>query len=99
MYGIVRVNPVDPAKMASAEEDLAEFQALHSAQPGYAGSLLMDIGGDRQLVVNLWESEQHARRALPAMVPEVGRVLEPLLTGPSQLVGEGVVLRSDLPGA
>lgn len=96
MYAIVRENAFDPAKLAQAGDQLAEFQDLHSRQPGYSGTIVIDLGEGRQLAVNLWDNEDHARDALPAMVPIVHRLLDPLMAGASRPVGAGPVSLTDL---
>ena len=96
MYAIIRKNTYDPGKLAQAGPALAEFQALHAAQPGYAGSIDVDAGDGQRVIVNLWQTEQDARAGLEALVPHLQRLLEPLMTGPSQLVGFGEVAASDL---
>lgn len=96
MYAIVRDNTYDPAKLAQGGEQLAEFQALHARQPGYRGTIVVDAGNGRWLAVNLWETEEHATAALPAMMPEVQRLIEPMMAGPSHLIGAGPVVLTDL---
>jgi hypothetical protein len=96
MYAIIRKNTYDPAKLANAGRTLGEFQALHAAQPGYAGSIDIDVGGEQHVVVNLWQTEQDARAGLTVLGPAVQRLLEPLMAGPSQLLGFGDVAASDL---
>ena len=39
----------------------------------------------------LWESEEHSAAALSVVGPEVGRLLEPLMSHPSELIGAGTV--------
>ncbi len=96
MYAIVRDTTYDPAKLAEGQQQFDEFQTVHARQPGYRGSLVVDAGNGRQLAVNLWESEQDARAALPRMVPEVERLLGPMMAGPSQLVASGPVVLADI---
>ena len=96
MYAIVRDNSYDPAKLARGREQFDEFQALHARQAGYRGSLVIDIGGEHWLTVNLWDSEQHATAALPGLIPELRRLLEPMMAAPSRLVGAGPVVATDL---
>lgn len=96
MYAIIRKNAYDPAKLAQAGHALAAFQALHAAQPGYAGSIDVDAGDGQRIVVNLWHTEQDARAGLTQLVPHLQRLLEPLMTGPSQLIGSGEVAATDL---
>lgn len=92
MYAVVRVNTWDATKRTAAADDVAEFDRLHAEQPGFVGSLAVDLGGDRQAIINLWESEEQANAALPTMGPAVGRLLEPLLAEPSELIGTGPVV-------
>jgi hypothetical protein len=96
MYAIVRDNAYDTTKLAEGQAQLAEFQVLHSQQPGYRGSLTVDIGNGRHIIVNLWEGEEYAGSALPVMVPIVQRLVEPLLSKPSQLIGTGLVVMNDI---
>jgi hypothetical protein len=96
MYAIIRKNPYDPGKLAQAGPALAEFQALHAAQPGYAGSIEVDTGQGQRIIVNLWQTQQDARAGMTVLVPHVERLLRPLMAGPSELVGSGEVTPTDL---
>ncbi len=96
MYAVVRDTPYDPAKLREGSEAIAEFQAIHARQPGYAGTVVVDAGNGRWLTVNLWETEEQAAAALPTMVPVVQRLIEPLMAGPSQLIASGPVALTDL---
>ena len=91
MYAVARLNHTDPDRARSAHHQLREFDQTHSAQPGYRGTLTVDLTG-RTLVVNLWDSEQHAAAARATLSPVVGRLLDPALSQPSQLLGAGPVL-------
>jgi hypothetical protein len=97
MYAIIRKNTYDPGKLAQAGPALAEFQALHAAQPGYLGSIDVDTGQGQRLIVNLWHTEQHARAGMTALIPHAQRLLGPLMTGPSELLGAGEAATTDLP--
>ncbi|HUZ00279.1 MAG TPA: hypothetical protein VMU89_08005 [Thermomicrobiaceae bacterium] len=96
MYAIVRENTYDSTGLAQGQEQLTAFQELHARQAGYRGTLVVDAGDGRWLAVNLWETEEHARAALPGLVPEVQRLLEPMMAGPSRLIGTGRVALTDL---
>ena len=96
MYAIVRDNTYDPAKLAEGQQQLDEFQALHAREPGYRGSVVIDAGEGHWLTVNLWDSEEHAAAALPKLLPVVQRLLEPMMVGPSRIVGAGPVVTMDL---
>jgi hypothetical protein len=96
MFAIVRINTFDPEKFDPQAPEVQAFNRLHASQPGYAGSLSVELGENRRLVVNLWQSERDATAALAALGSEVGRVLEPLMAAPSQLLGAGQVVETDL---
>src|SRR5947209_15305824 len=64
MYAIVRMNTMDEVKVAGASAQLEEFRALHSGLAGYVGSLSVEAGDGKVVVVNLWESRRHAADAL-----------------------------------
>jgi hypothetical protein len=91
MYAVVRDNQYDPAKLAQGQAQLEQFQGLHDRQPGALGTLIVDAGNDRWITINLWDSQAHATAALPGLVPEVQRLIEPLLAAPSRLIAAGPV--------
>lgn len=91
MFAIVRINSFDEHKLADATTDLRAFARLHASQPGYAGSVTVKLAEGRRLTVNLWDSELHAATGLSNLRAQVGRVLEPVMTAPSQLIGAGPV--------
>jgi hypothetical protein len=95
MYAVVRLNTWDDAKRAAAAGDVAEFDRIHAEQPGFIGSLVVDLGEGRNAIINLWNSEEQATAALPVVGPAVGRLLEPLMAEPSHLVGTGEVIQGD----
>ena len=92
MYAVLRLNPFDPDKLVGAGPQLDRFEEVHWAQPGYVGGIVVDLGGGRCLVLNLWESEEQARGALSVLGPEVTRLVDPLMSGPSELIGAGRVV-------
>lgn len=96
MYAVVRELFYDPEKLAKAAGRLEEFQSLHAQQPGYVGSVTVDLGGGHRLAVNLWETEAQSIAARDALGPAVQRLLEPLMVAPSKLVGAGPVVENDL---
>ena len=97
MYAVVRINQDDPDRARLAHDQLREFDQTHSAQPGYRGTLTVGRADYRNLVVNLWDSEQHATAARTTLSPIVRRLLNPVLSQPSQLLGAGPVLALELP--
>ncbi len=96
MYVVVRDLRYDPLKLSSASGQMAEFQQLHASQPGYLGSLTVDAGEGRRIVVNVWETEVEAFAGREALEPAVRRLIEPLLTAPAALLGAGPVVDNDL---
>ena len=96
MYAIIRKNTYDPGQLAQAGPALAEFQALHAAQPGYAGSIDVDTGQGQRIIINLWQTQQDARAGMTALIPHVERLLGRLMAGPSELLGSGEVATTDL---
>lgn len=96
MYAVLREVLYDPAKLSHAGGQLEEFQRLHASQPGYRGSLTVDVGEGRRVAVNLWQTEAEATAAREALEPAVRRLLEPLMAAPSRLIGAGPVVEDDL---
>ncbi len=96
MHAIVRINTFDESRLRDAAAEVRAFNGLHAAQPGYTGTITADLGSGRRLLVNLWDSETHAMAGLRTLAPEVHRVLEPLMAAPSQLIGTGPVVDTDL---
>ena len=96
MYAVLRLNSFDPDKLAVWGEGLEKFDEVHAAQAGYVGSVVVDIGGGRHFALNLWESAEHSAAALFVLGPEIGRLLGPLMAKPSELIGAGTVISSDL---
>lgn len=99
MYSVIRENFYDPAKLAKAQKQMDEFEAVHAAQPGYRGHMVVDLGNGHMVIVTLWETEPLARKAREALEPEIQRLLVPLMSEPSHLVGAGPVVVSDLRAA
>jgi hypothetical protein len=96
MYAVVRENFYDSGKLSRADKEMKEFQSIHAAQPGYRGNIVVDLGGGRMLIVTLWESEATAHAAREALEPDIQRLLVPLMTKPSHLVGTGHVVADDV---
>jgi hypothetical protein len=92
MYAILRLNSYDSEKMAAAAECMTEFDRLHAAQPGFEGSVGVDLGEGRRFVLNLWDSLESSRAGQRVLVPHVERLLVPLMSAPSQFIGAGPVI-------
>jgi hypothetical protein len=43
MYAVLRLNSFDPAQLADSEERLQQFEKVHASQPGYIGSVVVDL--------------------------------------------------------
>ena len=96
MYSVIRENFYDMAKLSQASKQMQEFHQIHAAQRGYRGNLVVDMGSGRMFIVTLWESESTAHAARTALEPHIQRLLVPLMSKPSHLVGAGPVVVSDL---
>jgi hypothetical protein len=59
------------------------------------GSLVVELAPARRLVVNLWKTEQHSDAARALLGPQIGRILNPLMPRPSELLGAGPVISAD----
>jgi len=100
MHAVLRINTYDSAKLASHADQLAEFDRIHAAQPGYLGTVTVDLGDGRRFLLNLWDTDEDRQRALTALGPIVDRMVNPLFSAPSELIGVGEVISMDLaPGA
>ncbi len=51
---------MDCHEVAASRELLEEFDHAHASQPGFLGTVVVDLGQGRRFVLNLWESEKHA---------------------------------------
>jgi hypothetical protein len=96
MYSVVRENFYDLNKLSRAAAQMQEFQSIHAGQPGYRGNLVVDLGNGHMLIVTLWESEALAHQARTALEPAIERLIVPLMSKPSRLVGAGPVVVNDV---
>ncbi len=96
MYAVARLNAFDPTELAAAGGQLENFDQVHRAQPGYVGTVVVDLHAGRHLILNLWGSEEHSSAALAVLGPDIERVLNPLMSDPSKLIGVGTVTFTDL---
>ena len=94
-FAIVRLSTFDEARLVGAAAAVDEFQRLHASQPGYAGTINVDIGSGRRLAVNLWESEADAGAARESLRSAIDALLGEVMTG-SSLIGAGPVLGMDI---
>jgi hypothetical protein len=96
MYAVIRDNQYDPKKLPQSAKEMSEFNAHHATQPGYDGNIVVDLSNGHMLIVTLWRTEKQAHAARIALEPDIQRLLVPLMTRPSQLVGAGPVVVADL---
>ena len=96
MQAVLRINTYDPAKLAEQSDQLAEFDRIHAAQPGYLGTVTVDLGQGRRFLLNLWDTDEHRQDALAALGPAVEELVNPLFNSPSELIGVGEVISTDL---
>lgn len=93
---VVRRSSYDTDALARGRAQMARFERIHAAQPGYAGNVVVDLGKGERLVVTLWASEEHAAAARGKLTPVVRELLEPMERTPSRLLGVGPVVTTDL---
>jgi hypothetical protein len=96
MQAVVRRAHYDPAALRADPQPMVEFERVHAAQPGYAGNVVVDLGGGERILITLWEDEAAATAARTTIGPVVQELLTPVERAPSELLGAGPVLRSDL---
>ena len=96
MYAVVRLNSFEANKLSGSADSLKRLDEAHAAQPGYVGSIVVDLQDGRRLVLNLWDSEAHSAAALSVLGPEAAQVLNPLMSKPSELIATGPVISADL---
>ncbi|GAA4207911.1 hypothetical protein [Actinocatenispora rupis] len=96
MYAVVREWPFHAARMAEARDRVAAYDARMREQPGYQGSILIDLGHGHRVTVTLWRSAAHAAAARAVLDPTIHRLLDPLLVAPSQIVAVGEVVETDV---
>jgi hypothetical protein len=97
MYAVIRKLIYDKDRLAAGgQQQLDEFSAIHERQPGFRGSLVMQVDDGRTVALNIWESEADAMAGLELLRPAVQQLLEPLLEQPAVLIGAGPVVENTL---
>lgn len=96
MHAVVRETTYAPDKPIHKSQEFREFQELHARRAGYQGTVVIDAGDGRHLTLTLWETAEDMSTAREALEPIVQRLLDPLMTRPSRLVGTGLVVVNDL---
>jgi hypothetical protein len=96
MHAVFRETSYAPDRPIQKSSEFRDFQAAHAQRRGYRGTVVADVGGGRYLKVTLWETAEDMAAAREALGPVVERLLDPLMTSPSQLLGTGPVVVNDL---
>jgi len=91
MYAVVRRIGFVPGAPARGATELETFRQVHEQQPGFIGSLDIDEGDGRHVIVNLWNSAAAADAGRQAVGPVAVRTMQPLTTEPPELLAVGEV--------
>lgn len=98
MYAVIRELTYDPQKLNQGQAQADEFRRLRAQQPGAQGNLTVDVGGNRLIVIDLWDSEAQQQAAAQVLQPQAQRLIRPLLTGDARVLGSGEVIHDDRRG-
>lgn len=96
MYAVVRETTYPMDTSLRDRPEFKAFQDAHSALRGYRGTVVTHVGSGRYITVTLWETRDDMNAARDAIGPDVGKLIEPLMTAPSQLIGTGEVAYTDI---
>ena len=96
MYAVFRETNYAPDQPVDERSEFREFQTAHARRRGYQGTVVAEVGGGRYLTVTLWETAEDMAAAREALGPVVQRLLDPLMSAPSKLLGTGPVVVNDL---
>ena len=91
MYAVVRRIEFVAGATARGAVNLDDFRQVHEQQPGFIGTLDIDEGDGRHVVVNLWNSAAAAEAGRQAVGPVAARTMQPLTTEPPELLAVGEV--------
>jgi hypothetical protein len=98
MYAVIRETSYPTDKPLRARPEFIRFQDAHAALPGYRGTIVTHLGGGRHITVTLWETADAMNAAREGIGPAVRKLIAPLMTAPTNLLGTGEVAYSDFPG-
>jgi hypothetical protein len=96
MFAVFRETTYRPDLVLQESPQFQEFQRLHAGCRGYRGTIVTDVGEGRYLTATLWETSDDMHAARDALGAVVGRLLDPMMTKPSTLLGTGRVVVGDL---
>ena len=97
MHAVIRETTYAPERALEDMPEFAAFQAAHAARQGYCGTIVTRVDDGRYVTLTLWASAADMDAARAALGPVVQRLLNPLMTAPTQLYGTGKVVVADLP--
>lgn len=96
MYTVVRETTYPADKPLAERPEFKAFQDAHAAQAGYRGTIVTHLGNGRHVTLTLWDTAEHMNAARDAIGPAVKRLIEPIMSAPTQLVGTGEVAYTDI---
>jgi hypothetical protein len=96
MFVVIRETTYAPDISLEETPQFREFQSAHAGRPGYEETLVACVGAGRYVTVTLWQTAEDMNAAREALGPVVQRLLDPLMTMPSTLIGTGKVVFDDL---
>jgi hypothetical protein len=92
---VVRSSSYPASFSLQSSPEFAEFQRIHSAQPGYRGTIVVSVGDGKYITMTAWQSESDMRAARQALEPVADRLLNSRMTSVSNLLGTGTIVYSD----
>ena len=85
-----------PGQRDAGQAQVEEYVALRAQQPGFRGSMGIDMGAERRLVLVCWASQAQFAAAQPVLGPAAARLLAPLFGAPARQLGDGAVVLDTL---
>jgi hypothetical protein len=93
---VIRETTYPADKPLGHRPEFKAFQDAHAARPGYLGSIVTHLGNGRYVTMTLWDMAEHMDAARDAIGPAVKKLIEPIMTAPSKLLGTGEVAYADI---
>lgn len=85
-----------PGQWDAGRAQTEEYFALRAQQPGYRGTLGIDVGAERRLMLICWESEAQFAASRSVLIPAAARLVAPLFAAPPRHIGDGTVAYDSL---
>lgn len=97
MYVVIRHStyPIEFNFIESA--NFKEFQKIHEQQTGYAGTSITNLGNGHFITFTLWKTEEDMIKARQSLEKVVEKLLNPLMSQQSVLIGTGPMVFNDIP--